>query len=79
MELDKFIEIFNSRFPKKMLDLATIKRDLAHMILISQDENEKQMISLAPLRVFARDIVDMLEETGGYLHMANFEAAYLQK
>lgn len=78
MDLDEFVRVFRSRFQKD-IDLPTIRRDLAHMMLIAQDENDKYIISLAPMRVFAREIVELLEDVGGYIPVSSFEAAYLQK
>ncbi|CAG7709874.1 unnamed protein product [Allacma fusca] len=78
MELDMFIQAFKTRFQKD-IDLAVIQRDLSHIMMLTQDENDKYIISLAPLRVFAREIVELLDEIGGHILVANFETAYLHK
>ena len=79
MDGDQFMAAYSKRYNQD-LDLSVVERDLAHMVIVSEDGNtKKKQISLAPLRVFAREIVDLLEESAGFLSVANLESAYLQK
>jgi len=79
MDGDQFEAMFTQKYNKK-IDVSDIEKELSHMIIVSEDEEtKKKQIALAPLRVFAREITELLEESGGYVGIQNIEAKYLQK
>lgn len=79
MDLDDFLSRFQSTY-EITLSIDTIKRQLFEMLILSEpDNNGKITVALAPLRIFAREITQILEDVGGSLMISNVDAVYLQK
>jgi hypothetical protein len=78
MDLEDFLKEYSEAFDTEV-EIETLEKNLSHVLVLSQDEESgSRTVQLNPLRIFCREITQLLEE-GGALMLANLEAAYLQK
>lgn len=81
MNLKNFLKRFEETYDMP-LTLETITGQLAHMVVLSpveSDEHEQRTIELSPLRIFAVEISQVLEDIGTSIMISSVEALYLQR
>ncbi|XP_050703178.1 meiosis regulator and mRNA stability factor 1-like isoform X2 [Eriocheir sinensis] len=73
--LDKFMSIYEECY-NATPSLEIMKKDLEDIVIIDE-ENTK--IRLVPVQLFARDLLTVLHEAGGRMHLVNFDTAYIDR
>jgi hypothetical protein len=84
MDLDDFLQQFNSTHNNNStppLNTEIIQGRLCDMLILSEKDDIKgsRTVTLAPMRIFARELTQLLEDFGGSLMLGNVDAVYMQK